>query len=437
MKIFGVDFSRGRASRREVQQHREVSEGLSIVAGLSGVILDGFGRELTSSAALKVSVVYACTRIIAGAISQLPIRVVYAGPGGPRPAIGDSISRVLNLEPSPSWPASAYWSHVVSEFLLRGNSYSSITRDGQGRVKSITPIDYTAVKVEKAGQERRYVVQLRDDNNGFGRTRQVTLSQNDVLDFAGFGGGLGGLRTPGILQIGAGEATKIASMLDEFVRGHFENGATQSVLIKQDRKLTPDEKQELVEEWTKRYSVGLKGASIPIIASSDTAIERLSENLAQSELIANRDFQIADICRAFGIPSFLIGAESKNTTWGTGLSEIASAFVRFTLMPHVAGMTDELNRKLFSNSARRALFDTNALVRGTRAERFSGHVQALGGQARPGWLSVNEVRSEEGLPPLEGEEFDRVYVPKDSPPPPPPTPPTGPPPDDEPPDDDE
>lgn len=411
MRIFGIEFGGGRASKREREAHREITEGLSVVAGMSGVLLDGFGtRSLTSQKALKISVVYACTRIIAGAISQLPVRVVENGPRGPRPAISDGISRVLNLEPSPSWPATAYWSHVISEMLLRGNSYSAITRDAQGRVTNVTPLDYASVKPERVGTERRYVITVRENNGFGGRTNTINLSQRDVLDFAGFGGGLGGLKTPGILEIGAGEAVRIAEMLDQFVSNHFATGATSQVLIKQDRKMTQEEKEQLTEEWQKRYQTGLRGASVPIIASTDTQIERLSDNLAHSSLIENRDFQIADICRAFGIPSFLIGAESKNTTWGSGLQEISAAFLRFTLAPHIASLQDEVNRKFFPMSRRRVLWDTNPLVRGTRADRFAGHRTALGGQSQNGWLSVNEVRAEEGLTPLEGDEYDRVYV---------------------------
>ncbi|MNN76748.1 Phage portal protein [compost metagenome] len=71
-------------------------------------------------------------------------------------------------------------------------------------------------------------------------------------------------------------------------------------------------------------------------------------------------------------------------------------------------MEDEFNDKIFAVLSRFAEFAVEGLLRADSAGRAAYYKAALGGSGGSGWMFINEVRAKENLPPLEGEEYNRV-----------------------------
>ena len=101
----------------------------------------------------------------------------------------------------------------------------------------------------------------------------------------------------------------------------------------------------------------------------------------------------------------MINREQKTTSFGSGITEIAHSFLRFTVAPILARISAEVTRKLLpKDGSLRCYHDTSALTRAVESERFRALRSAAGGA----WMTVNEARGREGLPPVPDGKTVRV-----------------------------
>lgn len=93
---------------------------------------------------------------------------------------------------------------------------------------------------------------------------------------------------------------------------------------------------------------------------------------------------------------------------GSNLEQQLIGFVTFGLKPYIDAVEDEFNDKLYGRTSRFVEFAVEGLLRADSAGRATLFAAALGGSGGPGWMTINEVRRKENLPPLDGPEYDRV-----------------------------
>lgn len=417
MKIPFTNYEIWGKNKKDAQMLQADLSTIGLASG-SATKTDFYGnRFLNNSIALKQSAVYACARIISGAIGRMPFRLVTDTPVGTFPDFRPNISKVLNLQPSPLWGATQFWEHVVCSMLLYGDCYIRIFRDNQGRLTKLCPLNFERVKVELvedtdltgavSGLRRNYVINCRTAESP--TAKQIRLDQYDVLQFSNFGitFSQNGVCAPSVLDTGAYTAINISSSLDSFLKNHYEHGALSQLILKRSGTWSAEYKEQVKKDFTTRYQLGSNAQFVPIVLDENTEIEQVPTNFDQAALIELKDVQISDIARSFGIPSFLINQDQKQSALGSSIQEVGASFVRYTLAPHIARIEDEINRKLFRNSSSRIEIDSSGLTSSTRAQRFTDYRTALGPN-QSGWLTQNEIRRMENLPPLEGEKFDTI-----------------------------
>lgn len=130
---------------------------------------------------------------------------------------------------------------------------------------------------------------------------------------------------------------------------------------------------------------------VPVFAAG-VDFKPISLSSREMELIANRQWSATEICTAYGVPPHLVGvpAVQSSTTYSSALMDM-SAFVQLTLARWVGVLESVLRPELGKFS-----FDLDSLLRANRKERYQSHEIAL----RNGWMTINEVREIEDLPPL-------------------------------------
>ena len=57
----------------------------------------------------------------------------------------------------------------------------------------------------------------------------------------------------------------------------------------------------------------------------------LTINPQEAQMLETRAASVAEICRYFCVPPFMIGQTEKSTSWGTGIEQQTLAFQKFTL----------------------------------------------------------------------------------------------------------
>ncbi|MGV2871565.1 phage portal protein [Colwellia sp. E150_009] len=368
---------------------------------LFGMMPSLAGPSVTPKTSMKVSIVFACVRLISGAIAQMPVHIFDQLENGDKQRIANhNLSQLFNLQPNKAWSAAAFWEYIVASVLLHGDGYAVLLRNYDGDIEEILPISPVGVTIENRQGRLTYFFQLNGQAKGF--------DQDDILHFPGFG--FNGLKSMSVIQWGAFNSIGLEIAMEQHSGEFFKSGSTQRVAVIKQGKWGDEQKQSFREAWVKTYG-GTENSKYPLVVDSGTDIKTLSLSAKDSQLLESREFQITDVARAFGLPSFMVNQEQKSTSWGSGIGEIGLSFLRYTLGPHLNRFQQEINRKLFINKTQFAEYITASLMRLTLKERNEAYRQAVGGSQGPGWMTVNEVRKLENLPAIKNSKFDEPYDP--------------------------
>jgi HK97 family phage portal protein len=352
------------------------------------------GVVVTNETAKRSAAVYACCRLIAGAVALLPLPIYERTKDGGRQKVEHDLWWLLNESPYPTLTACSFWEWMISSILMRGDGLAQIVRDKNGRPVKLMPLPRECVSIERIGETLNYYV--NDDGRYFG------LQSEDVLHFPGFG--FDGIRGESVIRYAARQAVGTALAADEFAGEFFSNGASPSMVITYPEGVSPTEAQQnqLRTQFDERY-VGRTNHHKPMLLVNGGDVRPVSLSAEDAQLLETRKFQVIEIARAFGAPPHMIGETSASTSWGTGIEQLSIGFVRYTLGPHLRRIEQELNRKLWPRSAKFFTeFNRDALLAGDSTTEANVIGKSLGGPGAQGWMTINEARRLKNLPPIEG-----------------------------------
>ena len=368
-----------------------------------GILRDQSGQQLgtpsvmsaaptSPDAAMQVSTVYACVSLLARVISSLPLMVYETMPDGRRKLARDSrLWMVLHSRPNDVMTPRDFWSTMIMHWAMRGNAYAQIIRDSSGDLISLWPLspDQTGVFVDKNGQ-----VAYKYQKDG----QTYILGVNDVFHIKDIGNGLIGLSKLSFMSSSVKEATDT----QKFATANAENYGKPSGILTVDHILKKDKNGVNERDRIRQslYDFRTGGSSKIVVLEADMKFNPVTLTPEESQLIENRRFSVEEICRWFGVPPVLIGA-SGATTWGSGISEITSGFVKFTIGPMLVSIEQALRSRVFTFDERmtmQAEFSLDALMRGDITSRYQAYATAV----QNGFKTRNEVRQLENDEPVEG-----------------------------------
>lgn len=358
------------------------------------------GYAVNEETAMRVSAVYACVRLIAGAVATLPLTIYERDPNG-RKEIDSPLWYLLNESPHKRWTAASMWEWVIKCNCLRGDAFIVLVRNAAGVVTELRPLHPNMVRVQRDGDRLTYYVHEYD--------RYYGVDQDDMLHIPGFG--FDGEHSHSVIEHAAFQSIGVALATDEYSGSFFANGAMTKHLISSDKKISGDQVDELRRIYSEKYA-GTNNSGKPMVLSEGLKLTELSMTSADAELLDSRKYQVIDIARAFGVPPHMIGAQETTSSWGSGVEQMSIGFVKYTLNPYLNRITDEVNRKIFRTSRYYIEFQLDGLLKGDSKAESEADRQAIGGSQGPGWLTPNELRRKKNLPPLPGG--DVLYDPKNT-----------------------
>lgn len=357
------------------------------------------GEEVTPSGVLGLSAAWACVNLIAGTIATLPLMVYRIDKNGSRVVAKDHpLYRILHDSPNKDQTAVDFLEFLQSSLEFWGNSYSRIVRSGDKPV-SLLPIrpDIVGVSRDDRGQ-----IRYRWSEDG----QYFDLADDQVLHIRGFGGGpLGGLSTLAFARNTFG----LAMATDKAARQTFANGMRPSGQFVFKEFLTKDQRDQINERLTTRF-IGAMNAGRPYIAEGGAEYKAISINPEDAQMLETRGFSVDEVCRFFGVPPFMIGHTEKSTSWGSGLAEQVLGFQKFNLRRRLKRIEQAMEKRLLSAADRAAgitvEFNLEGLLRGDATARSTFYQSAL----TNGWMTINEVRALENMPPVDGGETPRMQM---------------------------
>lgn len=358
------------------------------------------GSTVTQESALALSAVWACVNLIAGTGASLPLMVYRRDRKGVRVLATDHpLYLILHDSPNADQTAMDFWEFMFAAIELRGNGYAVIDRGTGGRIASLTPLrpDLVEVKRDDAG-----ALTYCWHDGGIKRTANETA----MLHIRGFGGSpLGGLST---LSFGR-NAFGLAQDIERSASGTFANGMRASGALKFKEWLKAGQRQEFEDALAAKF-VGSVNAGRPMVLEGGTEWQQFSINPEDAQMLESRGFSVEEICRFFGVPPIMVGHGEKTSSWGTGVAEVTLGFVKYTLRRRLKRIEQALQKQLLSAADRAAGVTVEFILEGLLRGDSVGRSAFYGSALDKGWMTVNEVRELENLPPVEGGDVCRVQM---------------------------
>lgn len=357
------------------------------------------GEIVNDQSALALSAVWACVNLLSGTIASLPLMVYRTDGQGSRTVARDHpLYRVLHDSPNFDQTAVDFWEFVCASIELWGNAYARIERSA-GRVTGLVPIAPALVSVRRL-QNGTIEYRWTEDGKAFVETDRT------MLHIRGFGGNpLGGMST---LHFGR-NVFSLARAETRAAGGMFANGLRPSGVLTFESWLTPEQRALSETKLTEKF-LGAMNAGRPLVLEGGTKWEQLTISPEDAQMLESRGFSVEEICRFFGVPPFMVGHTEKSTSWGTGLEQQTLGFQKFTLRRRLKRIEQAIQKQLLTPAERSqglvVEFNLEGLLRADSKGRagFYQQMTAIGA------MTINEVRSLENLPPVEGGDVPRMQM---------------------------
>ena len=347
------------------------------------------GRYISAEAATGLPAVGAAVRLISETIASLPL-ITYRGEGADRErALTSPIYTLLHDRPNGEQSAFEFWGDVAASIETTGNAFIQKIR-ARGQVVELLVVDPNFVRIyrDKDSREKRFDVLV--DN-----VRYEGFTTADLLHIRGFTlrGGLVGMSPIAEHR----HAIGVALAAEEFAGRAYANDATPGLAIKVPGNLGRQQAMEMLSVWQTTHA-GIHNARKPAVLTNGADIEKLSMSLADAELLDAMRFSVEQVARIFRIPPAMLGA--PNAATNQTAEEESLRFVRYCLLPRLRRIEMALraDADLFPTPDLTPEWLVDGLLRADTKTRYEAYVAAR----QAGWLSANEIRAFENLPPIEG-----------------------------------
>jgi HK97 family phage portal protein len=338
------------------------------------------GENVSSTSVLGLSAAWAAVGLISDSISTLPIDVV----------VSDGDTRI----PSPQRPM---WldepGNGLSRIDVLGQVMASLLVSKYGEAFILTPRDN--------GQVMGLVVLdpdtvQQDPETGVWTSKGQPLGPDELVVIRG-------LMLPGAKRgcgpVGyARETFGAALATQKFGAAFFGNGAWTGAVIEVPGPLSEDGQKAIKAYINETHRGASKAHKIGVLVEDAKLGRPLTFSPEDSQFLGTREFQVADIARMFRVPPSMIGgSEGSSLTYST-LEGRQTHFLKYSLLHWLVRLEDALTGLWQSEGNEGEIkFNVNALLRGSTKERYDAYAVGLDKK----FLTVNEVRALEDLPPIE------------------------------------
>jgi HK97 family phage portal protein len=180
-----------------------------------------------------------------------------------------------------------------------------------------------------------------------------------------------------------------ADEMRKYTSGVYKSGIPNGILKVSNPNLTGEQAADLKAKWLENHG---NKRSIAIL-NSTTDFQPLSISPVDAQLLQMSQMSINDIALAFGLDPYMLGGSSDSNTYANVESRNI-AFVQNTLLPWIRRIEETLNAE--TSRGTNVKINLSGLLRADTATRTQAYASGLD----KGYLTINEVRAFEDLPPL-------------------------------------
>ncbi len=199
---------------------------------------------------------------------------------------------------------------------------------------------------------------------------------------------------PGLSPLRASyEHVSLASEFLAYKRGVWSNNALPSVIISPGEMISPEERDRLETAWMQKFARGGNGRVL--VAESRLSVDLVNPAMGDLAALAEAGATKDEIANAFGVPLAFLTTETNLANLQAAMQQHSS----LTIRPRLRRRDEKINEQLIP------LYDpTNRLFVASDDPTEVNQEQQLQQQdldLKWGVRTINEVRAERGLPPVE------------------------------------
>ena len=353
-------------------------------------VLNQSGTVVNPETVFRVNAIFSAVSLISDTISTLPVDSYIRRDGArfafrPRPA--------WVQQPDVDTTKEAFYGSLIVSLLLDGNGFVRVFRDGAGRVVNMTVLNPAKVEIRK---DKVGGVTYIYEGEGKPLNKNELLHIPDVVRPG---------ETRGISRVTAlKDNFGLALALESYAARFFGQGASTQGIIEFPGNLTPEQAKQLVDGFDARHKGFRKAHKTGVLSGGAKYVNTSVEN-DKAQFIDSRRMAVEDVARAFNIPPHLLGLPGTNTYSSVEQNNIA--FVTHTLRPIVQKLESAFTPLMANEPGGTTAFikfTLDGLLRGDANSRFTAYSTGL----QAGYLTINDIRRLEDLPPVDGGEIIRV-----------------------------
>ena len=381
-------------------QTGDVIDAQRLVALFGGGRPTGSGITITRSNAITLSAVWRALQARSDAVAASPLtardkmtleRVEF-------PLFDDKIHPLFTCY---------QWKKLVCLHLDTAGDHFSLIRRGRridgSPVVSLYPIDPHRVSVDwiyarDNGVEpigRQYRVQSH-------RNEAKVYSDQEILHIPGLN--FNGLR--GVSVLSAAAESLGTHMAGELYAGKlYGNGSLMSGILKTDKKLEEEKAESVKARWQAKVA-GLANAGEAVVLDSGLEFESMTITPMDAQFIEGRDFGVDEVARWFGVPVRYLMKSGDAASVKQQAEQDNSEFALHSLEPVTRNVESYLNAQIMPTT----LFSDFDLTRyglGDTKTRSGAHLL----ERKASYKTINEIRTEEGLPRIDDPRADDPFEP--------------------------
>jgi len=388
-------------ARRRAEPKQEIESLATAPSSFEEWVLGGrtrTGTVVTSESAMRVVAVLSCWRVLANAMSLMPLMFYRrVGDKGKERATNHPLYPVLRTRPN-NWQHSVGWvKQGMMHLSGRGNAYWWKITSPLGIVEQLIPLHPDRMKIEMLGDYTlRYLY-----TNEMGR--EVRYLQDEILHIRW-------LSTDGVVGLNpiqqAREAIGLAASTEQHGATMFNNGASPGFALASDQPIKPEAADKVLSQWNARHQ-GPENAHKAAILPFGLKPVPLGMTAEDSQFLETRKYQRSEIAALYGIPPHLIGDLDRATF--SNIEQQSLDFVQQTMLPWCREWEASLNRSLLSEEEQDEYFvefNVDGLLRADSTARAAFYTSLW----NLGVLSANEIREKENMNPLEEDGADLHFV---------------------------
>jgi HK97 family phage portal protein len=336
---------------------------------------------------MGIASAWRATTLISDLVGQLPWHGYRERVGKPDEKL-DPTPSLLQYPAGQSDTAMTVFSSLALDLLWHGNAIALVASRGRdGWPTAIQPVRAEYVRARRTGQADGFIG-VPEGTVVYEIGSQV-YAPYDVIHIKG-PSRPGDLRGLSVVETHLNKTLKLADELSRQARQVGNAGVPTGILKSTDEEFDEDDARDLKSMWLRNQ----RERTIAVL-NATTDFTPLAWTPEQTQLLEARKLAHQEVAMLFGLPMSWLGVGDTTMTY-TNVETEWTNLVRGTLQAHVSRIEQAFTAHLPRGLKAKANLDS--LLRGTTNDRYEAYGRALAG----GWMTRNEVRRLEDMPPLPG-----------------------------------